>query len=450
MRNMQHMFVTRLLQIALFLNQYVAGDDTSLFTQSNLFGSEVFHSKPSDDKLIGALKQSSATQLQKQEECDPFNQKAQCGPKVCRDISPPGDSCENYLKLGLCKMDSFMTEGYCRKSCGKCCEDVVVPGVYNCFEVHNKQMCELDIVKKAGYCASTCGLCDETGKAVKPPVNVSPVLDCLAHGSIECDSKALLQLKDMTSTWAQWQLGSWKADTHPCEGWKGITCITIKNVHKRVSSIQLGKYSWRIDENGGRQLVNNWENYVDKMDCPLPTYLSNMAFLEIISLQRVGMRGPIPHVFDLPNLKIVDLHFNFFDGPIPTQISQLKQLQVLDLSLNWITGSIPVGFSVLTNLERLDLWNNKLSGTLNPQFSTFEKLDWVNINNNKFVGSIPMQYSVWSSIQWFYADPQSGKQLCIPQQLEDLWHLDDAQTDIYQLHLCSQQQTLQSPQSQQQ
>eukprot|EP01024_Parvocaulis_polyphysoides_P024629 TRINITY_DN22526_c0_g2_i2.p1 TRINITY_DN22526_c0_g2~~TRINITY_DN22526_c0_g2_i2.p1 ORF type:complete len:444 (+),score=68.46 TRINITY_DN22526_c0_g2_i2:143-1474(+) len=440
MRDMQIMFGTRLLQISCLLVQLcLAKDDVSLFGH-----------KSSPVGIIDGIHTDGILPSKNfdSEECDPFNQKANCGPKVCRDIYPPGSggSCEEYVKQGLCTMDSFMTEGYCRKSCDKCCEDVVVPGVYNCFEVHNKQMCELDIVTSAGYCAQTCELCEEqksgdgTSKHVKSVVNVSPTLDCLAPGSIECDTKALLQLKDMTSTYAQWQLGSWAADTHPCDGWKGISCTTIKNNFRRVNSLSLGKYVWRISEEGGRQLVNNWENFVEKMECPLPTYLSNMAFLEIISLQRVGMRGPIPHVFNLPNLKIVDLHFNFFDGPIPTQISQLRQLRVLDLSLNWLSGTIPSGFSVLTNLERLDLWNNKLSGTLNPQFSTFQKLDWVNIDNNKFTGSIPMEYSSWSSLQWFYADPQTGKQLCIPQQLEDIWHLDEAQTDIYYLHLCEQQQ----------
>jgi hypothetical protein len=61
---------------------------------------------------------------------------------------------------------------------------------------------------------------------------------------------------------------------------------------------------------------------------------------------------------------VLNLSSNLFEGPIPSDLSQLMGLKVLDLSNNKFSGEIPVRFTQMATLTELILSNNQLSGVI--------------------------------------------------------------------------------------
>ncbi|KDO52047.1 hypothetical protein CISIN_1g0479852mg, partial [Citrus sinensis] len=88
-------------------------------------------------------------------------------------------------------------------------------------------------------------------------------------------------------------------------------------------------------------------------------------------------------------LTAVILSSNRFDGEIPTSISNLKGLQILSLADNSLHGHIPSCLGNLTDLESLDLSNNRFSGQIPQQLVELTFLEFFNVSDNHFTGPIP-------------------------------------------------------------
>ncbi|WZZ33259.1 hypothetical protein YC2023_016660 [Brassica napus] len=107
-------------------------------------------------------------------------------------------------------------------------------------------------------------------------------------------------------------------------------------------------------------------------------------------------------------LKILDLCYNSFDGPIPEYISEFIKLTNLHLEHNDFTGSIPRSISNLVNLKLLHLSDNKLTGEIprfilenmsstfsHNRFSSLENtsqeivIDILDLSSNSFRGPFP-------------------------------------------------------------
>ncbi|KAL9451817.1 hypothetical protein AB3S75_013399 [Citrus x aurantiifolia] len=88
-------------------------------------------------------------------------------------------------------------------------------------------------------------------------------------------------------------------------------------------------------------------------------------------------------------LTAVILSSNRFDGEIPTSISNLKGLQILSLANNSLHGHIPSCLGNLTDLESLDLSNNRFSGQIPQQLVELTFLEFFNVSDNHLTGPIP-------------------------------------------------------------
>ncbi|KAK9213846.1 hypothetical protein WN944_005831 [Citrus x changshan-huyou] len=88
-------------------------------------------------------------------------------------------------------------------------------------------------------------------------------------------------------------------------------------------------------------------------------------------------------------LTAVILSSNRFDGEIPTSISNLKGLQILSLADNSLHGHIPSCLGNLTDLESLDLSNNRFSGQIPQQLVELTFLEFFNVSDNHLTGPIP-------------------------------------------------------------
>jgi hypothetical protein len=103
-----------------------------------------------------------------------------------------------------------------------------------------------------------------------------------------------------------------------------------------------------------------------------------------LNLQGNLLSGTLPNL-NLPEVKWIDLTFNYLSGSIPA-LDSMPNLEILLLFSNKFSGSIP-SFDHLSKIQEIDFSENQLSGDL-PDFAlpTLEKL---NLSYNEFSGGVP-------------------------------------------------------------
>ncbi|KAG5628461.1 hypothetical protein H5410_000178 [Solanum commersonii] len=84
---------------------------------------------------------------------------------------------------------------------------------------------------------------------------------------------------------------------------------------------------------------------------------------------------------------MLDYSSNSLTGPIPSNVSGLRNLQSLYLSSNYLNGTIPSWIFSLPSLRVLDLSNNTFSGKI-QEFKS-KTLSTVTLKQNKLEGPIP-------------------------------------------------------------
>ncbi|XP_004308368.1 PREDICTED: probable LRR receptor-like serine/threonine-protein kinase At4g36180-like [Fragaria vesca subsp. vesca] len=159
--------------------------------------------------------------------------------------------------------------------------------------------------------------------------------------------------------------------------------------------------------------------------------LENCTNLRALGLENNKFSGPIPKWLGVrfPDLVILILRSNLFNGSIPSQLCHLTSIQILDLSINNISGSIPKCLNNLTAMAKggdlIDLtisYEYKLNngpslsydgenneylfyvariyddemtitwkGTLSRYGSTLGLVKSIDISSNKLTGEIPSE-----------------------------------------------------------
>ncbi|XP_022746578.1 leucine-rich repeat receptor-like tyrosine-protein kinase PXC3 [Durio zibethinus] len=146
----------------------------------------------------------------------------------------------------------------------------------------------------------------------------------------------------------------------------------------------------------------NWEG----IRCGL-----NHSYVERLDLSRRMLRGNITLISNLQALKLLDLSYNNFNGPIPSAFGNFSELEYLDLSLNKFEGFIPAELGGLRNLRSLNLSNNLLVGETPQELEGLEKLQEFQISSNRLSGSIPHWVGLLTNLRVFtaYENQLSGK-----------------------------------------
>jgi len=78
-------------------------------------------------------------------------------------------------------------------------------------------------------------------------------------------------------------------------------------------------------------------------------------------------------------------------GTIPSEIFQLQELRFLDVDENQLTGSIGSEFGALTLLEALELYSLQLSGPLPSELGLLTLLTSLEVHDNPLSGAIPLE-----------------------------------------------------------
>ena len=191
----------------------------------------------------------------------------------------------------------------------------------------------------------------------------------------------------------------------------------------------------------------------NKLNDVFPYWLGTLPKLRILVLRSNGFHGQIrkhqQESTHFPNLRIIDLSYNTFNGALPSQYfrsweamqastterqakysnaSRISQnwllaypftitieikgvkryyaainedLSIMDLSNNLFIGEIPDTIGILKGLRSLDLSNNSLSGPIPSSLESLTNLESLDLSQNKHSGNIPQVLTKLSFLQYF-------------------------------------------------
>ncbi|XP_078154001.1 uncharacterized protein LOC144549138 [Carex rostrata] len=147
-----------------------------------------------------------------------------------------------------------------------------------------------------------------------------------------------------------------------------------------------------------------------------PTFLYSQYKLQVLDLSNTGSKGPLSAMWLLENntnLIKLDLHKNFFTGPLQLLFLTHKKLSLLDISDNNLSEELPANITTklpnllalslsknsfqgplplmpTSNLRTLDLSSNNLTDDIHNSLSRIHPSipSWMDLSNNKFYGSL--------------------------------------------------------------
>ncbi|KAB2010170.1 hypothetical protein ES319_D10G218600v1, partial [Gossypium barbadense] len=131
----------------------------------------------------------------------------------------------------------------------------------------------------------------------------------------------------------------------------------------------------------------------------LPTLLEQQKSLQLISLVRNKISGPIPQeIGNLSTVSNIFFYLNHLSGPIPASIGRLHNLYRLDLNRNRLIGSIPKEVGLLRSLLLLDFSGNSLTGLVPTSIGNLCNLVYLYLYDNYLTGSIPSEIGLLKSL----------------------------------------------------
>ena len=140
----------------------------------------------------------------------------------------------------------------------------------------------------------------------------------------------------------------------------------------------------------------------------VPTELTRLTQLEWLSLAVAGLGGPLPaEIAQLTNLNYLDLSYNDLVGSTPPELGSMAGLRTLDLSYNEFTGGIPPQLGDLTNLRRLELDNNRLNGSIPRELGKLVNLHTLALHKNDLDGAVPVELGTMTGLVslWLALNP---------------------------------------------
>ncbi|XP_010540544.1 PREDICTED: probable LRR receptor-like serine/threonine-protein kinase RFK1 [Tarenaya hassleriana] len=130
----------------------------------------------------------------------------------------------------------------------------------------------------------------------------------------------------------------------------------------------------------------------------LPREIDKLPNLRELDLAYNYLNGSIPREWASTKLTSISLLVNRLSGEIPKELGDVTTLTFLNLEANEISGTIPNELGNLFNLQTLMLSSNKLTGNLPISLSRLQNLTDLRINDNQFHGRIPGFLQNWKKL----------------------------------------------------
>ncbi|KAJ6193048.1 hypothetical protein J3E72DRAFT_442705 [Bipolaris maydis] len=186
---------------------------------------------------------------------------------------------------------------------------------------------------------------------------------------------------------------------HFIENFPDLALIHVNNnsFSGSVPNLKNFKYLYEVDISENKfsgsfplnVLSNSGLFYLDignnQFNGPLPSNLmSSLPNLEVLFVRVNRFNGVIPDMFaDAKNLQAASFLENQFVGPIPSSLTKAMSLQGLSFATNNLTGTIPVGFGLLPNLTAVDFSYNSLTGTVPEDLCASKSIQYISVAGNK-------------------------------------------------------------------
>ena len=150
-----------------------------------------------------------------------------------------------------------------------------------------------------------------------------------------------------------------------------------------------------------------------------------------LNLRHNKLRGPVPELGKLKNLRSLDLASNSPDaerneltGEIPPELGRLSNLSNLNLGQNELTGEIPPELGRLSSLSHLELSGNPLEGAIPPQLGQLTNLETLVIWYTNLSGTIPRELGQLANLRKLELVDNFSLTGAIPPELGQLIHLE--------------------------
>ncbi|XP_019096356.1 PREDICTED: receptor-like protein 12 [Camelina sativa] len=171
----------------------------------------------------------------------------------------------------------------------------------------------------------------------------------------------------------------------------------------------------------------------NRINDTFPFWLGSLQKLQVLVLRSNAFHGPI-HQASFPQLRIIDISHNHFDGTLPSAyfskwtamsslgpdkdhssekymgdessydslvlmnkvvelelVRILKILTAIDFSGNKFEGEIPKSIGLLKELHVLNLANNAFTGRIPSSIGNMKALESLDVSQNKLSGEIPQE-----------------------------------------------------------
>ncbi|XP_070677337.1 receptor-like protein EIX2 isoform X2 [Malus domestica] len=148
----------------------------------------------------------------------------------------------------------------------------------------------------------------------------------------------------------------------------------------------------------------NWAYAVNMLPSLAELHLS-FCFIESISLSLRSINST--SLFNLTNLITLDLSFNDFGDPFPSEFANFKSLEHLDLSDTHLKGQIPKVIGNLCKLKVLSLSWNKFNGGIEEVWRSFSNcsniaLESLDLSYCDLRSQLPASLGMFKSLQNLY------------------------------------------------
>ncbi|KAI2512840.1 hypothetical protein MHU86_1629 [Fragilaria crotonensis] len=271
----------------------------------------------------------------------------------------------------------------------------------NDIEEIDKALCSMNhwmdgAVKQFGCHAIMCpvGTFNENGRQTSKE---DPCIPCPEYeakdqmGSTSClvvqrqQEKQILELFFQATGGNEWkEKEGWMDDNIDVCKWHGIACTDDSTVESILlgSNNLSGRPPKDLFDMKSLQFLWLYSNPIDFSF----EGIERARKLTSLLLDSTGLKS-ISGIGLAPSLSDIDIRFNGLTGPLPSEISNLRELESFSAGFNKFIGTVPT-FSNSKQLKSLRIGNNLLTGAL-PDFANHRFLSSLDLSDNQLVGTIP-------------------------------------------------------------
>ncbi|XP_003570988.2 receptor-like protein EIX2 [Brachypodium distachyon] len=177
-----------------------------------------------------------------------------------------------------------------------------------------------------------------------------------------------------------------------------------------VLDISNNSLSGPLPQDFGAPMIQEFRLFANRINGQIPTYICQLQYLVVLDLSENLLTGELPQcskqkmnttvepgcielsalilhnnslsgrfpefLQQSPQLTLLDLSHNKFEGELPTWIAgNLPYLSYLLLRYNMFNGSIPLELTELVELQILDLANNRMSGIIPHELASLKAMN---------------------------------------------------------------------------